>query len=166
MTESPTVNIRTGALSDIEAIAQFNIDMARETESLNLNPAVITAGVRGMIENPSRGFYLVVDAVNGNGEKVIAASLMVTTEWSDWRNGLLWWIQSVYVLPEWRRHGLYRAMYQRVKELSETADNVCGFRLYVEKDNINAQKTYSALGMEATHYLLFEELSENTDFLL
>ena len=161
-----SILVRRGESRDINAIADFNTNIALETEGLKLNPTVISAGVRGVIENPERGFYLVVEVPGKTGQTIIAASLMVTTEWSDWRNGLFWWIQSVYVIPNWRRKGLYRQMYQKVKQLSEEAQNVCGFRLYVEKDNTNAQQTYSSLGMKATHYLLYEELSPDTDFLV
>lgn len=82
---------------------------------------------------------------------------MITKEWSDWRNGLFWWIQSVYVKPEYRRQGIYRRMYRFVKDLAENHPEVCGCRLYVEKENTVAQSTYSALGMTETHYKLFEE---------
>jgi ribosomal protein S18 acetylase RimI-like enzyme len=89
---------------------------------------------------------------------------MVTTEWSDWRNGMFWWIQSVYVRPEYRRQGLYRELYARVKELAEQEPAVCGFRLYVENENVNAQKTYKALGMSETGYKLFEELKDSLEY--
>ena len=89
---------------------------------------------------------------------------MVTTEWSDWRNGLFWWIQSVYVRPQNRRQGLYRQLYQAVKSLAEQESNVCGFRLYVEHENARAQETYRSLGMEETAYKLFEELKPNTRY--
>ncbi len=150
--------IRTADGDDVDGIARFNINMAMETESKVLEPEIITAGVRGMIENPGRGFYLVVEQFESGVSTPIIASLMVTTEWSDWRNGMFWWIQSVYVLPEWRRNGLYRMLYLEVKNLATKADNICGFRLYVERDNVVAQKTYDALGMDCTHYHLFEEL--------
>ena len=147
--------IRQALSQDAAELAEFNINMARETERIELIPEVISAGVKGMIENPERGFYLVVELDNG-----IQASLMVTTEWSDWRNGMFWWIQSVYVRPAYRRQGLYRELYARVKELAEQEASVCGFRLYVERDNVNAQKTYQSLGMLETEYKLFEELQQ------
>ncbi len=92
-------------------------------------------------------------------EGVIAAALMVTSEWSDWRNGFFWWVQSVYVKKEYRRQGLYSEMYRFVKSEAGRRPDVCGFRLYVEKDNLSAQKTYAALGMERTHYRLYEEMA-------
>jgi ribosomal protein S18 acetylase RimI-like enzyme len=126
---------------------------------MELKPEVIGAGVRTMIDNPQMGFYLVVELDNG-----IQASLMVTTEWSDWRNGLFWWIQSVYVRPQYRRQGLYRELYARVKELAEQEPAVCGFRLYVERENDAAQQTYRSLGMTETEYRIFEELTPGLEF--
>lgn len=151
--------IRRATLNDASALSQFNQNMAYETEGMTLIPEVIDAGVKTMIENPQLGFYLVAESAG-----VIAASLMTTTEWSDWRNGIFWWIQSVYVLPEYRRQGLYRKLYQEVKSLAENEAGVCGFRLYVEHENTVAQSTYNALGMEETHYKIFEELTAGTDF--
>ena len=151
--------IRRALAQDADELAEFNINMARETEGIELKADVIGAGVRSMIENPQRGFYLVVELDNG-----IQASLMVTNEWSDWRNGNFWWIQSVYVRPEYRRQGLYRELYARVKELAEQEPGVCGFRLYVERDNHAAQETYQALGMQETDYRIYEELTPDTDF--
>lgn len=152
--------IRKAVLSDSKALANFNTSMAKETEGIDLIPRVIGSGVEAMINNPQMGFYLVVEDAGD-----IQASLMVTTEWSDWRNGLFWWIQSVYVNQQYRRQGLYRQLYQHVKSLAEADSQVCGFRLYVEHDNHIAQKTYRSLGMEETGYKLFEELKPDTDYL-
>ncbi len=151
--------IRKALAQDAAELADFNIRMARETEGMELIPEVIRSGVETMIANPDWGFYLVVELDNG-----IQASLMITTEWSDWRNGMFWWIQSVYVRPEYRRQGLYRELYARVKEYAEQEPQVCGFRLYVERDNEAAQKSYTALGMHETPYRLFEELCEGHVF--
>ncbi len=151
--------IRRALSQDASELAEFNISMARETESMELIPEVITAGVRAMIKNPQMGFYLVVELDNN-----IQASLMITTEWSDWRNGIFWWIQSVYVRPQYRRQGLYRELYARVKELAEQEPAVCGFRLYVARDNSNAQKTYQSLGMQETDYKIFEELRQGLEY--
>lgn len=147
------MNIRQATIDDAAAIAEFNIKMANETEDMDLIPEVINAGVRNMIESPQLGFYLVADE-----DSIIQASLMVTTEWSDWRNGLFWWIQSVYVEPNFRRTGLYRKLYEKVKSLADGESNVCGFRLYVEHENITAQKTYRSLGMAQTDYQMYEEM--------
>jgi GNAT superfamily N-acetyltransferase len=151
--------IRQALSQDAAELAEFNINMARETERIELIPEVISAGVKGMIDNPERGFYLVVELDNG-----IQASLMVTTEWSDWRNGVFWWIQSVYVRPAYRRQGLYRELYERVKELAEQEAAVCGFRLYVEHWNTVAQKSYASLGMTETVYKMFEELKQGLEY--
>ncbi len=151
--------IRRALAQDAEELADFNINMARETEGVELIPDVIAAGVRGMIGHPERGFYLVVELDNG-----IQASLMVTYEWSDWRNGMFWWIQSVYVRPEYRRQGLYRELYTHVKELAEQDDAVCGYRLYVERDNSAAQQSYRRLGMRETDYRIFEELAAGLEY--
>ena len=151
--------IRRALSHDAAELAEFNIRMARETEDMELVPGVIEAGVRAMIDNPQMGFYLVVELDNG-----IQASLMVTTEWSDWRNGMFWWIQSVYVRPAYRRQGLYRELYARVKELAEQEPSVCGYRLYVERDNHGAQKTYASQGMAETEYRIFEELKPGLEY--
>lgn len=151
--------IRRAGIEDATALSQFNQNMAFETEGIKLVPQVIDAGVKNMIENPQMGFYLVAE-----NEAQIVAALMITTEWSDWRNGLFWWIQSVYVLPEYRRQGLYRRLYEQVKTLAEVDTGVCGFRLYVEHENKRAQKTYQSLGMQETHYKLYEELKDGIEF--
>ena len=151
--------IRRALAQDANELAEFNSSMARETEGIELIPEVIGAGVKAMIENPQMGFYLVVELDNG-----IQASLMVTTEWSDWRNGMFCWIQSVYVRPAYRPQGLYPELYARVQEMAEQEPAVCGYRLYVERDNVNAQKTYQSLGMSETDYKLFEELKPSLEY--
>jgi ribosomal protein S18 acetylase RimI-like enzyme len=153
------MNIRQATINDAAAIAEFNTKMAKETEDMDLIPEVINAGVRNMIENSQMGFYLVAEEDN-----IIQASLMVTTEWSDWRNGLFWWIQSVYVQAEFRRRGLYRKLYEKVKSLADGESNVCGFRLYVEHDNRVAQETYRSLGMQQTDYQMFEEMKSGMKY--
>jgi ribosomal protein S18 acetylase RimI-like enzyme len=140
-------------MGDAPVLVEFNRAMARETEDRDLIPEVISAGVETLLKNPNLGFYVVAEN-NGN----VVGSLMVTLEWSDWRNGAFWWIQSVYVRPDCRRQGIYRRLYQYVRSLAERDPKVCGFRLYVERGNTAAQKTYKALGMDETHYKLFEEL--------
>ncbi|MDJ0842885.1 GNAT family N-acetyltransferase [Crocosphaera sp.] len=151
-----TINIRLAQLNDAPKIAQFNQTMAKETEGKLLLPNVLQAGVKSLLENPSQGFYIVAEI----DEKVVGC-LMITREWSDWRNGVFWWIQSVFVEQEYRRRGIYRRMYEFVKELANGKEDVCGFRLYVEQDNRIAQETYNALGMTKLPYLMFEELKLN-----
>ncbi|HPE61983.1 MAG: GNAT family N-acetyltransferase [Thiothrix sp.] len=151
--------IRRAEAADAAALADFNRLMALETEHRQLLPAVILAGVEGLLRQPQYGFYLVAEH-----EKAIVGALMVTTEWSDWRNGIFWWVQSVYVTTAWRRKGVYRALYHRVRELAAQEPCVCGFRLYVERDNRVAQAVYRELGMQETAYLLFEALRSGVHF--
>ena len=105
-----------------------------------------------LINDENKGFYLVAEK-----NSQVLGSLMVTTEWSDWRNGVFWWVQSVYISPDFRRQGIYAQLYAQVKTLADQQPNVCGFRLYVETENIIAQKTYESLGMQQSHYLMYEE---------
>ena len=147
------LTVRKGTAADAAAISRFNQAMALETEGKTLIPDKVDAGVRRLIGDPSLGFYMV--AADG-GE--IVACLLVTQEWSDWRNGLFWWIQSVFVQQGWRRQGVYSSLYAHVQKLADADPQVCGFRLYVEKDNVIAQQAYAALGMTATDYLIYEEL--------
>jgi ribosomal protein S18 acetylase RimI-like enzyme len=150
------MEIRIATRDDIAALVEFNLAMALETEHKTLDTAVLTAGVSAVFEDADKGLYVVVD-VDG----AVAAGLMITTEWSDWRNGWFWWIQSVYVRPEHRGGGLYGKMYEFVKSLAGQTRNVCGFRLYVEKENERAQRVYEKLGMERTYYLMYEEETKN-----
>ena len=149
--------IRRALAQDANELAEFNSSIARETEGIELIPEVIGAGVKAMIENPQMGFYLVVELDNG-----IQASLMVTTEWSDWRNGNLWWIQSVYVVPSSRGQGIFRRLYEEVTAFAKDDEGVRGIRLYVEKDNHNAQQVYQRLGMSETAYRVFEAYSDSS----
>jgi len=152
--------LRHGEMRDADAIAAYNAAMAFETEGKELIPEVIGAGVRRLIESPQLGFYLVAEH-----EGRVVACLMITNEWSDWRNGLFWWIQSVYVHVDFRRRGVYRRMYEEVRALAKADPGVCGFRLYVEKENEVAHSTYASLGMKETDYLLYEELKPGIKFL-
>ena len=150
---SDELTVRLAVKQDAINLIHFNQAMAKETENKVLVPELIQAGVNGLLENPSRGFYVVADV---GGE--VVGSLMVTMEWSDWRNGVFWWIQSVYILPSYRRQGIYRKLYSFVKTLASEDSNVCGFRLYVEKNNLQAQRTYESLGMKETEYNMYEEI--------
>jgi GNAT superfamily N-acetyltransferase len=151
------VRILRAKAGDIPILVSFNKEMARETEGKELDPEVLLAGVQGIFEKPGRGFYLV--AINGDE---VVGSLMVTTEWSDWRNGDFWWVQSVYVTPNSRKQGVFRKLYQRVREMAREEKGVCGCRLYVEKDNAAAQAVYLRRGFQETHYRLFEDCFDET----
>lgn len=152
------MRIRLATSADAAVLVEFNAAMALETEGKNLLPEVIGAGVRGLLDNPVAGFYVLAET-----ERAVAA-LMITKEWSDWRNGSFWWIQSVYVRPEARRQGVYRRLYRHVQEMAAKDPQVCGFRLYVERENSAAQAAYAALGMKETRYCVFEELKPGVRF--
>ena len=147
------LTIQRATADDAEILAQFNAAMAQETENKTLDPKTVQNGVEAMFEDPTRGFYLV--AVRG---EQIVGSLMITTEWSDWRNGTFWWIQSVYVRPDARRTGVYRALHHAVRKRAKTTESVCGLRLYVERGNTAARETYEALGMTEMSYRMYEEM--------
>lgn len=151
-TQIATPGVREATAADIEVLVQFNAAMARETEAKTLDPATVRPGVAAVLHEPRRGFYLIAEL---DGE--IAGCLMITYEWSDWRNGDWWWLQSVYVPPEYRRNGVFRALYTEVERRVSAASGIAGLRLYVERDNARAQQTYAALGMSQTHYHMYEK---------
>jgi len=153
------LKIRRAVLRDAPALIAFNSAMALETEGKVLLPKVIGAGVRGLLRRPGSGFYLVAEL-----EREAIAALMVTKEWSDWRNGDFWWIQSVYVRPDYRKRGVYRRLYRHLQALASGNGAIRGFRLYVEQTNRRAQATYRASGMERTHYLVYEQLKPGVRF--
>jgi len=142
--------IRKARPSDAPSIIDFQLKMAWETESIKLDPETVTKGVNAVFNDQSRGQYYVAES---NGR--VVASLLMTYEWSDWRNCNVWWFQSVFVVPEFRRQGIFRKMYNYIKQLAEDQD-IAGLRLYVELGNSRAQKTYEALGMNSEHYAFYE----------
>ena len=144
------LQIRAAEPADVASLVQWNAAMAWETEQKQLDPAILARGVAGVFEQPQRGFYLVAER-----DGTAVASLLVTREWSDWRNGDFWWIQSVYVIPAARRGGVFRALYAEVERLAAAAGAV-GLRLYVETENRHAQATYEGLGMQRCHYFMYE----------
>jgi len=151
-TSSPAVHVRPAAPSDLDFIVSGNQAMALETERLTLDQAVLREGVRTVLEARAPGAYWMAD-IGG----VPVGQLMITYEWSDWRNRMVWWIQSVYVVPDARRHGVFRELYRRVREAAHAA-GAGGLRLYVDTTNVRAQQTYSALGMNGDHYRVFEDM--------
>jgi GNAT superfamily N-acetyltransferase len=144
------ITIRKAVLPDAPSIIDFQLKMAWETEEMKLIRETVTKGVQAVFENRSRGDYFVAE---NDGQ--IIASLLITYEWSDWRNCNVWWFQSVYVVPEFRRQGVFRKMYNHIRQLAEDQD-IAGLRLYVETKNSRAQKTYEALGMSSEHYSFYE----------
>ncbi|MDQ3009635.1 MAG: GNAT family N-acetyltransferase [Acidobacteriota bacterium] len=136
---------------DATAIVEFQIAMARETEELELDRDICTEGVAAVFANSKHGFYLV-----GEQDGRVVVSTMITYEWSDWRNGVVWWIQSVYVAPQARGQGVYKGLYAYVQELANADEDVRGIRLYVDKRNTRAQQVYTKLGMNGEHYQVFE----------
>lgn len=146
------MNIRLAAEEDAGAMVAFNQAMAMETEGKRLSAEVLSPGVKAVFADPNKGFYVVAE-----DEARIVGGLMVTFEWSDWRNKWFWWIQSVYVVPEARGKKIYRKLYEFVKKLAAEKNDVCGFRLYVEHENTRAQAVYEKLGMERSAYQMYEE---------
>lgn len=136
---------------DAAAIVDFQIAMARETEEVELDREVCAEGVAAVFADSKHGFYLV-----GERDGQVIVSTMITYEWSDWRNGVVWWIQSVYVVPEARGQGIYKGLYAYVQELANADEDVRGIRLYVDKRNTRAQQVYTKLGMNGEHYQVFE----------
>ncbi|MGQ0799318.1 MAG: GNAT family N-acetyltransferase [Pseudomarimonas sp.] len=152
MTRTSDLNLRDANLADVEALAQFAIAMAWETEHKRLDPETVRRGIAVVIAEPIRGRYFIAERA---GERV--GTLMLTYEWSDWRCADWWWIQSVYIVESARRSGVFRALYQHAHALCVATPGVCGLRLYVERDNQRAQATYAALGMQDAAYLVFEQ---------
>lgn len=148
------LTIRRAIATDVTAIATFNQALAAETEQHILDPATVQTGVAQLLARPELGFYLVATVANQP-----VGCLLITTEWSDWRNGLFWWIQSVYIQADYRRQGIFRRLYQEVESLAQQQGEVCGLRLYVEQNNTAAQATYRSLGMTPTPYQVYETLA-------
>jgi len=147
------MKVRKAKLKDFDKLVQFQVEMAHETEGIELQLDPLEKGVKAVLNDPSKGQYYIAEINN----KVVA-SLLTTFEWSDWRNGTILWIQSVYVMPKYRRRGVYRTMYAHIKSMVLTSDNLNGIRLYADKKNLAAHKTYENLGMNQDHYITFEWL--------
>ena len=148
MTEILTRRAERG---DADHIVRFQQGMALETEGKTLDQSLIAAGVDAVFADPDKGFYLVAEI---GGE--VVGSLLITYEWSDWRNATFWWIQSVFVDAGHRRRGVYTAMHDHILSRARESDDICGVRLYVERSNRGAQSTYKSLGMDHSHYDLYE----------
>jgi GNAT superfamily N-acetyltransferase len=162
-----TVRVRAARPSDAEVIAQFNRRLASESEGRDLDPDTLLRGVRMLLSDPTHGQYWVAEAptergsaggdATAGGDAEPVGQCLVTTEWSDWTNGRYWWFQSVYVVPEWRGHGVFRALWDHVESSARTEGDVASLRLYVERDNASARAIYEKLGMDETGYLVYEK---------
>lgn len=153
-----SLTIRQATTEDRDRIVLFNQAMAKETEGRMLDRRTLNRGVEAMLADPSRGRYFVAEEQRSvPAEAEVVGQLAVTTEWSDWRNGEIWWIQSVYVARSHRRRGIYGQLHRQVRVMAREA-GVIGLRLYVERDNEAAQSTYLALGMLPSSYVMYEEL--------
>jgi len=145
------IRIRPACLADSAVIAEFNRRLASETEGLTLERDCVAAGVAALLRDPAKGLYYVAEAGG-----VVVGQLMITYEWSDWRNGNIWWIQSVYVKEEFRRQGVFGQLFDYLKRLAEATPQVRGLRLYMHSDNVRARRSYERLGMKTTHYEVYE----------
>ncbi len=146
-------NIRRAVAADAPVIVEFNNRLAEESEGKALDPALLSAGVAAVLADATKGLYFVAEDESGR----MMGQMMLTFEWSDWRNGWLWWIQSVYVRSEARRRGAFRALYEHILETARRQGDVAGLRLYVDRDNVAAQQTYFQLGMRSSNYFVLEK---------
>jgi GNAT superfamily N-acetyltransferase len=151
LTNMAIVSIRKATARDIEIIAGFQKRLALETENYNLDLTIVKKGMQAMLDDPSKGIYFVAEV-----EGEIAGCHSITYEWSDWRNGMVWWLQSVYVVEQHRKNGVFKAMFDNLKNLIAADPGLAGLRLYVDKSNGRAMKVYAAMGMNGEHYSVFE----------
>jgi GNAT superfamily N-acetyltransferase len=149
--EGSLLRVRSAYPREIATLVEFNRALARETEGRELDPERLQRGVAAVFDDPARGSYFL--ALQGDRP---AGCLLLTSEWSDWRDGVFWWIQSVYVRPDSRGQGVFRSLYRHVLERARATPQVCGLRLYVDLENHQAQRVYRALGMSPAHYQMFE----------
>jgi GNAT superfamily N-acetyltransferase len=147
------IKIRKAKLSDAEHIVELQLQMAQETEGLGLNKDVVSKGVRGVFQEPARGTYWVAE----EKDKLLGV-LLAIPEWSDWRNGTVLWIHSLYVVPRARGKGVFKKLYLNLKKQVKRSAELMGLRLYVDKRNKSAQKVYEKMGMSMEHYELYEWL--------
>lgn len=147
------IRIRHATIKDVQAVVEFNTALASETEGKQLERSRLEQGVKAILDDPHHGFYLIAEHVASN---TAIGQLLITYEWSDWRNAVFWWLQSVYVHKSWRRRGVFRRLYQYVMEEAENQKTVAGVRLYVEQENQLAQQVYQELGLLPAGYHVYE----------
>ncbi|NNE65092.1 MAG: GNAT family N-acetyltransferase [Pyrinomonadaceae bacterium] len=150
------VTVRLGVSTDVDSLIEFNRSMALETEGIELDPLELAKGVSSVFEDERKGYYVVAESEN----RQIVGGLLIVYEWSDWRNAWFWWITSVFIIPDYRGKGIYRRLYEFVKQEARKEGNVHGFRLYVDIENTAAQQVYEKVGMFASQYMLFGESLE------
>jgi GNAT superfamily N-acetyltransferase len=146
--------IRKAKHEDIERIVDFNIKMAKETEDKKLEKNIVQEGVKSVLNNKIKGFYLVAE---DKATKLIVGQLMVTYEWSDWRNKNYWWIQSVYIDQKYRNQKVFSQLFKKISRLALSKKSVCGLRLYTSKNNYSAKQVYECLGLKKTKYEIYEK---------
>jgi ribosomal protein S18 acetylase RimI-like enzyme len=154
------LTVRPASRDDVDSLVAFSAAMAWETEQRRLDETRLREGTLSLLRTPSLGFFLVAEITESDRPRLIG-QLMITYEWSDWRNGVFWWIQSVYVDPAWRRRGIFRHMHKAVIASAKAAPDVCGVRLYVDQDNQTAQTVYQRMGLSPSPYKVYEQ-----DFVL
>ena len=145
------IKVRAANILESKSIINFQINMAFETENVKLEKSSVKKGINAVFKDSSKGKYYVAE----ENDRIVG-SLLTTNEWSDWKNGIILWIQSVYIIPEYRRKGIFKLMYSYLKKMVEESNGLIGLRLYVNKTNIIAQKTYEKIGMDSEHYKLYE----------
>jgi GNAT superfamily N-acetyltransferase len=147
------MKIRPATWADAAILAEYNVALAQESENLALEPARVRKGVEAVLRDAGKGTYFTAEA-----DGRVVGQLLVTHEWSDWRNGDFWWLQSVYVHPDFRSRGVFKALFNHAVDAARKDPQVCGLRLYVEEHNTRAREVYDRLGLKATGYVVMERL--------
>jgi len=157
MSKCVKVQIRRATISDVETISEFNAALARETEARILDGHLLRSGVEAILQDPHKGWYAVAVSPSGSVQSKVVGQILITFEWSDWRNGSFWWLQSLYVDQPYRQQGVFRQLYDYVYgQARENSEKVCGFRLYVERKNHQAYQAYAHMGFQETVYQMHE----------
>ena len=146
-----SITIRKAVLSDLPVLITLQQKLAFETEGVQLDPGILEKGLKAMFQDHNKGYYSLAELNNE-----IVGCFMLTHEWSDWRNGRAYWLQSVYVVESYRKHGVFKSMFSYVQQLISSDSQAVGLRLYVDRSNVRAQQVYKAIGMNGDHYMMFE----------